>query len=68
MSAPVAKQVPHVHTEHGVERPDPFHWLKDRDDPDLIPHLEAENAYLDEVLGHRAELRKTLYDEMLGRI
>lgn len=67
-SAPVAKRVPHVHTEHGVEREDPWHWLKDREDADLIPHLEAENAYVEAELAHTAALRKTLYDEMLGRI
>lgn len=68
MTAPVAKKVPHVHTEHGVERPDPWHWIKDREDPDLIPHLEAENAYVEACLGHRDALRQRLYKEMLGRI
>lgn len=68
MSAPVAKQVPFTHTEHGVERPDPWHWLKNKEDPDLLPHLQAENAYVEQALAHTADLRQTLYDEMLARI
>jgi oligopeptidase B len=51
-----------------VERPDPWHWMKDRDDPDLIPHLEAENRYTEAVLAHTRTVRKVLYDEILGRI
>ncbi|MFK7927161.1 MAG: S9 family peptidase [Myxococcota bacterium] len=68
MSAPVAKKVAHTHTEHGVERPDPWHWIKDRQDPDLMPLLEAENAYVEQMMGHTSDLRTALYDEMLGRI
>ena len=67
-SPPVAKLVPFVHTEHGVERPDPWHWIKDREDPDTVALLEAENAYNEAMTAHTTGLRKALYDEMLARI
>lgn len=67
-SPPVAKHVPFIHREHGVERPDPWHWIKDREDPDTIALLEAENAYNEAMNAGAADLRKALYDEMLARI
>jgi len=65
---PEAAQRPHVHTEHDVERADPYYWMRDRDDPELIPYIEAENAYTLAQTAHLEPLRTALYDEMLGRI
>ncbi|MFT4977779.1 MAG: oligopeptidase B [Myxococcota bacterium] len=65
---PVAEKREHVHTDHGLERLDQYHWLKDRTDPATIAYLEAENAHTEASQGHLADLRQTLYDEMLGRI
>jgi oligopeptidase B len=68
MQPPVAPIRPFVHEEHGVKRPDPYHWLKDRDDPETLAYIEAENAYTEDRLAPLADLKQTLYDEMLGRI
>ena len=68
MPAPIAPVRPYVHTEHGVERPDPWHWLKDREDPETLAYIEAENAWTAEQLAPLADLKQALYDEMLGRI
>ncbi len=68
MKPPVAPQHPHVHTEHGIERDDPWFWLRNKEDPDTIAYIEAENAYTEAALAPLAELRKALYDEMLARI
>lgn len=65
---PVAARKPHVHREHGVDRPDPYHWLRDREDPEVIAYVEAENAFTQARTAHLAELRTALFDEMLGRI
>jgi oligopeptidase B len=48
---PLAKQVPHQHTEHGQVREDPYFWMRsdDRSDPDVLSHLAAENAYAESV-------------------
>ena len=66
--APVAKRVPHVHQAHGDERPDDYHWLRDRDDPDVTAYLEAENAYADAVMEPRRPLQEKLYAEIVSRI
>ena len=55
-------------TVHGDTRIDNYFWLRDRQDPDTIAYLEAENAYTKEKLQHTEALQATLYAEMLGRI
>ncbi len=65
---PVAPQRPHVHTEHGVERPDPWYWLREREDPEVLAYIEAENAWTELATADSASFRQALYDEMLARI
>ena len=57
-----------VHRAHGEERIDEYAWLRDRDDPAVIAHLEAENAWTDNVLGHLGPLRERLYSEIVSRV
>ena len=68
MPAPIAPKRPHVHTEHGVQRPDPYHWMREREDPELLPYIQAENAHMESGLAHLGPLRKTLFDEAISRI
>ena len=65
---PLAKIVPTQITLHGDTRVDNYFWLRDRSDPDVIPYLEAENRYTEEVMAPAKSLRETLYTEILGRI
>ena len=44
---PVAKRVPHTWDRPTGPAEDPWAWLSDRDDPDTLAYLEAENAYAD---------------------
>ncbi len=67
-TAPRAERRPHVHAEHGVERQDPWAWLRDKEDPAVLGHLAAENAHTEARLAHLEPLRKALYAEMLGRV
>ena len=68
LAAPVAKAIPHAHAFGDVRLDDPYAWLEDRDDPEVIAHLKAENAYTEAVLAGTAELRETLYQEFIGRV
>ena len=56
------------HTEHGVSRPDPYHWLRELDSPDVLAHLAAERAWYDTATGHLDSLVATLRTEMQQRI
>jgi oligopeptidase B len=67
-SPPRATQQPHEHTEHGVRRPDPYHWMRDVDSPDLLAHLVAERLWYESATGHLSSLGETLRSEMTGRV
>ncbi|MGH9795116.1 MAG: S9 family peptidase [Candidatus Acidiferrales bacterium] len=68
IAPPVAKRVPKVDVVHGDERNDDYFWLREKENPEVIAYLEAENAYTDAVLEPAAGLRERLYQEILGRI
>ena len=53
---------------HGDLRVDEYFWLRERENPEVIAYLEAENAYTETVLAHTAELQEQLYEEIVGRI
>ncbi|MGB3612617.1 MAG: hypothetical protein WBA10_02400, partial [Elainellaceae cyanobacterium] len=67
-TAPVAPQHPKTLETHRNRRSDPYHWLRDRDDPAVIDYLKAENAYTEAAMSHTEALLQQLYDEMLSRI
>jgi oligopeptidase B len=66
-SPPTAARHRFAHTEHGVERPDPYHWLGG-DDPAVLDHLLAERAFYDVSAAHLDPLRSALKAEMLSRL
>lgn len=68
MSFPIPKKIPHSITLHNHERIDDYFWMRDRENPDVIAHLEAENAYTDLVMKPTVKLQKELYKEMKARI
>ena len=68
MRPPIAKKKPHRLKVHGDVRVDDYYWLRHRDDPDVTAYLEAENAYLDDRLGHTRDLQEQLFEEIKGRI
>ncbi len=53
---------------HGDSRVDNYFWLNDRDDPEVIAYLEAENAYTERQLAPLAGLQETLIAELKSRI
>jgi oligopeptidase B len=67
-SPPQAPRRPHVLSLHGDERVDDWYWLRERDDPEVIAYLEAENAYTDAVTARTGALQEQLYKEIRARI
>lgn len=65
---PVCKVVPHEMTKHGDTRIDNYYWLNQREDQDVIDYLNAENAYVDQVMKPTEALQASLYEEIKGRI
>lgn len=65
---PVAPRRPHASELHGQTREDPYFWLRDRSDPAVLAHLQAENAWTEVVTGPLTAFRAKLAQEMLARI
>jgi len=65
---PVAPQREHVREIHGTTKADPWFWLRDKDDPQTVEYLNAENTYADALLAPLDDLADTLFTEIKGRI
>jgi oligopeptidase B len=65
---PISPRRPKVLEKHGDRRIDPYYWLREKDNPEVLAHLEAENAYTESVTAPTAALRERLYHEIVGRI
>ena len=67
-AAPLAEKRPVELEEFGNVRIDNYYWLRERDNPDVIAYLEAENRYADAQLSESSGLQDRLIEEMKGRI
>ncbi|MEV3964878.1 S9 family peptidase [Nocardia sp. NPDC050193] len=65
--APTAKTVPFERVHHGDRFVDEYEWLRDKENPEVIAHLEAENAYTEARTAHLAPLREKIFDEIRSR-
>src|SRR5712692_3268554 len=68
LKPPVARREPLEHVLHGDRRVDHYAWLRNKENPEVISYLEAENAYTDAILKPTEPFQEKLYQEMLGRI
>ena len=68
MNPPKAPQHLHQANLHALSRMDPFHWLKDRENPAVIEYLTAENAFTEAMLAHTHSLQTRLRDELTKQI
>ncbi len=67
LAPPVAKRVEARREHHGDVFVDPYEWLRAKADPEVIAHLEAENAYVDAMTAHLEPLRQQIFDEIKAR-
>ncbi|MCA0365635.1 MAG: S9 family peptidase [Bacteroidetes bacterium] len=66
--APSAEKRPHDITMHNHTRTDNYYWLNQREDPEVLKYLNAENEYLEAVMKPIAAQREALFEEMKARI
>jgi oligopeptidase B len=64
---PLAERRPFTHSEHGVQRPDPYHWLGG-EDPSVLDHLAAERAFYDASTVHLDSLGSAMTAEIVSRL
>jgi oligopeptidase B len=65
---PLAKKKSHTLEAHGDTRDDPYYWMRDKTNPEVIAYLEEENAYTKAMMADAEDLQTELYEEMKGRI
>lgn len=67
MNAPKAKKIDKLLEIHNDQRNDPYFWMNERENPEVIKYLEEENAYTDFVMKETEDLQNDLYEEMKSR-
>ncbi|HYV83207.1 MAG TPA: S9 family peptidase [Pyrinomonadaceae bacterium] len=53
---------------HGTTLVDDYFWLREKTNPAVMAHLQAEDAYTESVMKPTAALQEKLYNEMLSHI
>ena len=64
---PVAKRVDTRREHHGDVFVDPYEWLRDKANPEVISYLEAENDYVDRMTAHLEPLEQQIFNEIKSR-
>jgi len=65
---PQARKIIKELTIHGDTRIDNYYWLNDKENPDVIHYLTAENEYTEAMLKHTNNFQQKLFNEIVGRI
>jgi oligopeptidase B len=65
---PVAPTKPFSFVFHGRKIDDPYHWLREKANPEVIEYIKSENAYREGLTGHLKPFEDKLYREMLSHI
>ena len=63
--APKKQQLLEIHAD---KRIDNYFWLNQRDTPEVLSYLEAENEYFTHKTKHTEAFQKSLFEEMKSRI
>jgi oligopeptidase B len=64
---PAAQRIPVERTHHGDAVIDEYAWLADKENPETIAFLEAENAYTETMTAATGALRTAIFDEIKAR-
>ena len=67
MKPPEAKRVDARREHHGDVFIDPYEWLRDKSNPEVVDYLKAENDYTEHATEDLAPLRQKIFDEIKAR-
>ncbi|TQM58421.1 S9 family peptidase [Humibacillus xanthopallidus] len=68
MQPPIARRSPVARVHHGDRFEDPYTWMADRESPELLELLAAENAYATEQTERLKPLAEEIFEEFRSRI
>jgi oligopeptidase B len=61
------KKIPTTLEKHGHTRVDNYYWLRGRENPEVIKHLNEENEYAAKEMAHTRSFEEKLFEEIKGR-
>ena len=64
---PAPKKVPVHRTFHGDTFTDPYEWMRDKEDQEVLDYLHAQNAYTEAILRPTEQLQKDIVSEIKSR-
>ncbi|AKK11820.1 S9 family peptidase [Corynebacterium uterequi] len=67
LTPPIAAKHPVTRSFHGRDFVDDYEWLRDKESPETIGYVEAENAYTEHATAHLAQLREDIFQEIKSR-
>ena len=65
---PKANKIAKELSIHGDTRVDNYFWLNERENPEVVKYLEAENDYNEKMTAHTKQFQVDLFEEMKSRI
>ena len=63
----MVKKIPTKLEKHGHTRFDNYYWLRERENPEVIKHLNEENEYAAKEMAHTRAFEEKLFEEIKGR-
>src|SRR4029077_6111090 len=63
----MVRQIPTRLEKHGSGRLDDYYWLRERDNPEVIAYLNAENEHAEKQMAHTKAFEEKLFQEIKGR-
>ena len=63
----MVKKIPTKIEKHGHVRVDDYHWLREREDPEVIKYLNEENERAAKEMAHTGDFEEKLFQEIKGR-
>ena len=67
-TTPKATEKPFTIEYHGEKFSDPYHWLKEKSNPEVIQYLNSENDYYNQHLSKFEKIKEQMYQQMISRI
>ena len=62
LTPPLARRVPVERTHHGDTFIDHYEWLRDKENPEVLEYLQAENAFTDAVTADQQPVREAIFE------
>ena len=65
---PMAEKKPKTTNIHGETLVDDYFWMREKTNPAVLAHLQAEDAYAQAMMKHTVPLQEKIYNEILSHI